>query len=1181
MNVFMECILGIRRPHGQRDSLSVAYRTIFFPCKILGSLLSLFVMLTATCALATASMPPTLGRFPNSHGDRIVFEARGNLWTVSKFGGVARRLTSDPGTDSAPHFSPDGRWIAYVGNYEGSQDVYVIPAAGGEARRLTFHGQDNFVVTWTPDSQWVVFLSRRMAQHLSGHQAFRVSVNGGQPVLLPLDRAGLMTFGPDGNTIAYNRIFRNFRTWKRYNGGLAQDIYIYNFVSRRLERITDWTGTDTSPMWVGRKIYFLSDRDEHRRANIWVFDLDTKSYHAVTHFNDYDIDFPSYGDGEITFQEGGRLWAVDLPSETLREVKVEVPDDGVRTMPRTVAVKSLIRDEDSDYDVDYNLSPNGERAAFSARGDIFTVPAHEGPSRNLTATSNAEEDHPVWSPDGHTLAYTTDITGEQQLAVRQADGGHETVITHFHGGYLYRPLWSPKGDCVAINDGAHRLWLVPINGGEPKLVAYNREHYMHETDEHDAAFSPDGQWLAYSLSRPTRLRALHLYEIATGKDTEISSPMESDYRPAFSSDGQLLYFVSDRHEIPVWSDRETNAQTLKSGGVYVTTLTLQASSPFLLRSEEGAVRGESIKTNIVSSTSGVSEAGVPKSTHRPAMHIDFAGLMQRVVPVPIEPNKISALDVRQNKVFYRTEPPSVMGADFPGEKSALHVYDVTTQKDEVVVDDLDSYSLSSDGSRVLFKRHNTWTIADAKPAATNAVDLTLDDMRAYIDPRQEWAEMFENSWRLERDLFVNANMNGSDWGAVHDSYARLLPLLGSREDLNYLIGQLIGELGSSHTYVGGGDSVGTGRVSPISFLGADFELDKVTGRYRVSKIYTGDNSRAAYRSPLTWPGIVVHEGDYLLAINGHELKAPSDPDTLLAGVEGPITLAFADSPEATRHEYLVNPVKSELRLRELAWIESRRKMVDRLSNGRVGYIFMSDMQGLGMEEFVRQFYPQLNKEALIIDDRWNIGGNTDQIVLERLRRVLSGMQTGRDRVAQTQPDQVMAGPKVMLINHYSSSDGDVFPFFFRSYGLGKLIGTRTWGGVRGLRTFWPLLDGGYVVVPEITFYDLNDHWAVENRGVVPDIEVEDVPGEFLEGHDIQLETAITSLMDTLGKTPHSKLQPPAPYPIYSPDGEATPSFQPKQSQCDQSVLESLTDYKAVRLRSESNPCETKKAEPKP
>ena len=1081
---------------------------------------------------------PTLMRYPNSHDDRIVFVAHGNLWTVPVAGGTAQRLTSDPGQDMMPRYSPDGRWIAFTASYQGSQDVYVIPASGGEAKRLTFYSQsvtDNLVVTWTPDSRAVVFLSRNRGIPKRIYRLYQVPVEGGPPTPLPLDRGGLMTYGPDGHSIAYNRIFVDFATWKRYDGGQAQDVYTYDFDSKHLERITDWKGKDTAPMWVGRRIYFLSDRDENRRANLWVYDQDTKQTRAVTHFRDYDIDFPSYGDQRITFQQGGKLWAVDLPSEQLREVRVEVPDDGTRTMPRTVKVQDAIREEDTDDDQDYALSPNGERAVFCARGDLYTVPAQHGAIRNLTESSHAEEDHPAWSSDGRTIAYTTDVTGEQQVAMRPAAGGPETILTHFKTGFFYLPVWSPDGKTLAVWDGNHRLWLVPTDGTEPKQVAYNQFHVMHEVHEHDVVFSTDSQWLAFSTMQPNQQRAIHLCELKTGKDSVVSSPMNSDYNPAFSPDGTLLYFVSDRHELPTYSARETNIALLKPSGIYVATLTGQAPSPFAPQSDEGASSKKPDHPN---------EGASSEAPGQPVVRIDLEGLMQRAVPLPIPPGDIAAINTRGNKVFYATHPSPMLAGDLPGEKSAVHAFDMKARKDEVIVEGTDTYSLSADGARVLYKQGQDWHVADATGGHGSDKVLKLDGMRMRVDPRQEWAEMFENAWRLERDLFFSSVMNGNDWRAVHDNYARLVPLVGTRDDLNYVIGQMLGELGSSHTYVGGGDNDDNTTAVPTALLGVDYQLDEASGSYRFAKIYRGDNTRKEYRSPLTEPGINVHAGDYLLAVNGHELKAPATPDSLLVGVEGPVSLTVAPASNGPTREILVEPLKSEASVREQDWIDHNRERVNRLSGGRVGYVYVSDMQSLGMEQFVRQFYPQLTKQALVIDERWNNGGNTDQIVLERLRRVLVGMQTTRDRVAQTQPDQVLAGPKVMLINHYCGSDGDVFPFYFRAYGLGKLIGTRTWGGVRGIRTFWSLLDGGYITVPEIAFYDLEGHWVIENHGVDPDIEVEDVPGEYLDDHDIQLETGVKTLLDELARQPRPVVQPPPLLPAYPEAGIVRPSQEP-------------------------------------
>ncbi|HEY4115677.1 MAG TPA: S41 family peptidase [Rhizomicrobium sp.] len=1098
----------------------------------------------------------TLMRYPTLHGNTIVFEAHGNLWQVSRNGGTASRLTADPGYDLMPRFSPDGKWIAFTASYQGNQDVYVIPAGGGAARRLTFHsdvvdkaptrwGPDNMVVTWTPDSKNIVFLSRRMAWNSWYARVFEVPVGGGLPTLLPLDRGGLMTYSPDGQSIAYNRIFRNFRTWKRYDGGLAQDVYTYNFPTRKLQRITDWKGTDTAPMWDGGKIYFLSDRDGTRRENIWVYDLGTKKFAEVTHFTNYDIDFPSLGVGGkagdgIVFQQGGYLWVVDVPSGKAHMLNVRVPDDGTRTGERFVDASKSIRDHDTAGQPDYALSPNGKRAVYSARGDLFTVPAEHGATRDLSNTSNADEDHPSWSPDGKLIAYTTDVNGEQQIAIRGAEGfGPEKILTHFTSGFYYTPMWSPDGKHLAIADGNHRLWLLDISGGEPRQVAQDQYSEIH-----DQNFSPDGRWLAFSLNGANQQRGIWLYNLGSGKATRVSEALANDFGPVFSPNGKYLYFVSTRNENPTMSESEFNVATLDMTSVYIATLRKGEASPFAPRSDEGAYE--------------------PKKDEKPApwkpgasapVGIDLDGLMARAVPLPIPPAHVVSLDARGDRIFYQVTGPQMIDGPLPGFKPTLHVYDLGERKDDTIVEDLDSYSLSADGEKVLFKRLKPsggeegegggYAIADTSPPKGDekpkAKSVDVSHMRTRIDPRREWAEMFANAWRLERDLFINPKMNGVDWPAVHDHYARFVPLVGSRDDLNYVIGEVQGELSNSHTYVGGGDDDDPTEPVATAMLGVDFALNQQTGRYVFATIYPGDNTRKQYRSPLTEPGVDVHQGDTLLAVNGQQLKAPTNPYSLFVGLgDGPIALTIGDASGGHSRTVTVQPIENELSVREKAWIDHNRAMVDKLSGGRVAYIYLSDMESLGMEQFIRQFYPQLDKRALIVDDRWNGGGFIDQIILERLRRILVGMSTNREGAAMSIPQQLIDGPKVCLLNHYSASDGDIFPFYFRKYGLGPLIGTRTWGGVRGIRGYWSFLDGGYITVPEDSLYGRQSEWVIENHGVDPDIVVTTDPGALLSGHDAQLEAGVSYLMKQLAKHPGGLPKPPPVLPAYPPQGQVPP-----------------------------------------
>jgi tricorn protease len=1124
----------------------------------------------AVAALGAGMAQAALPRFPQPYGDRIVFVADGNVWSVAKSGGTAERLTSALGQDLLPRVSPDGKWIAYTEASNSGTDIWVIPAAGGAARRLTYHptteagtggrhGPDNMVVTWTPDSRAVVFLTKKDQWNTWIQNMYEVPVTGGLPTPLPIDSAvGLATFGPDGHTIAYNRIFRNFRTWKRYNGGLAQQVFTYDLSSRQLTQITNWSGTNTSPMWWGKKIYYLSDQDEHRRANIWVYDEDTKQTREVTHFTDYDIDFPALGGDAIAFQQGGKLYLLDLPSEQVREVPVLVPDDNPRTRQRVADVKDQIRDIDPAGDVNYALAPNGKRSLFSARGDVFSVPTQEGATRDLTGTPGIDEDHPAWSADGRTIAYTTDVGGSQQIAIRPAEGGPETVLTHFRTGYFYGPIFSPDGKLLSFSDGEHRLWLVSTTGGEPRQIAQDKLSEIH-----DQSFSPDGRWLAYSLAADTRRRDLYLTEIATGKSTRLGDGSSVDQGPVWSPDGKYLYFLSNRHENPVPSDAEFDFAILKSTGVYAISLARDTVSPMAPRSDEAdsgpASETTSPPQNAAGRTRPEPAAGPGAQPRQPEgmsppdhpgpiapIRIDLEGMMARAVALPIEPGNIAQMDARDDRLYYLTQPISLIEGPLNGETSALHFYDFKTRKDIVVAQDVDSYSMSLDGQRVLIKHKKDYTVLatkkDAAKDADNTHKLDLDHMRLLVDPEAEWAEMFDNAWRLERDLFFSPVMNGVDWTAVHDSYAKLLPQLGSREDLNWLIGQMLSEMSNSHTYVGGGDDADTTPKVQTALLGVDWALDSASGRYRFATIYPGDNTRESYRSPLTQPGLNVKPGDYLLAVNGVELRAPTDPDSLMqtADAKTPVELTIADSPAGPRRHVMVLPIAQELGVREAAQIAHNREMVDRLSGGRIGYVYMSDMETLGLQQFVRQFYAQLHKQALIMDDRWNGGGFIAPFALERLRRELVALDANREGAVASEPQEVLNGPKVALLNHWSASDGDIFPYFFKQYRLGQLVGTRSWGGVRGIRGNWNMMDGGYITIPESALFTPQSQWAVENHGVDPDVEVENYPGDLLAGRDAQIETAVGILMKQIGGKPAGLPSPPAWAPAYPPSGIVAP-----------------------------------------
>ncbi|MBE0651082.1 MAG: PD40 domain-containing protein [Bacteroidales bacterium] len=1078
----------------------------------------------------TANGDALLCRFPTLYNNTIVFEAGGNLWRVNRDGGVASRLTTDPGYDMMPRFSPDGQTIAFTGQYAGNVDVYTIPAEGGPVTRLTYHsdvvskaptrwGPDNMVMTWTPDGKNIVFLSRRATWNSWFGQPFEVSKMGGLPEQLPLPKGGVMSYSPDGSKIAYNRIFRNFRTWKRYEGGLAQDIWIYDFKTHQTEQVTTWKGTDTYPMWYKNTIYFASDRGENHRLNIWAYDVNTKAFRQITHFKDYDVDWPSLGNNGIVFQDGGSLYVLDLPSEQLHKINVTVPTDGTQTMPRWVNAGKMIRS--------FDVAPNGKRVVFGARGDIFTVPAKHGATRDLTQTSNAQEQNPAWSPDGKWVAYLTDASGENELAIRPSDGsGSQEDVTHFKTGYFYNPLWSPNSDMLAFSDNNHVLWYINLKDKKP--VRIDQDKVGPIWDYH---WSPDGKYISYSKTNASGLSQIYIYSLTDNKSYKVSTGMYSDNDPVFGPEGKYLYFISNRHENPTFSETEFNVATEKMDGIYLVTLQKDEKSPFAPVSDEGTPEAKK----------KAESEGPWKAGNSAPVKIDFDGLMERVVALPIPSGDYGNLQVTGEKVYYQTRPLMKIDGPLQGSgQSSIMVYNLKTKKGGTVVENgVGAFALSADGSTIAYMQHGKFFLMPASDmGAKGSEEVNTSDMKMLIYPHQEWDEMYHQAWRLFRDFFYSTEMNGVNWKEVGANYAKLLPKLGCREDVNYLIGEMIGELNNSHCYVWGGDDNYTLKPNHTGVLGVDFGLKD--GHYYFKKIYPGDNSREGYESPLMQPGVNVKTGDYLLAVNGHELKAPMNPYSLFVNTVGQqTTLTVADSPDGKgKHDIVVKPIDNSLNLRLNAWITHNRDYVNKKSDGKIGYIYLSDMEALGMDQFIHQFYPQISKQGLIMDDRFNGGGFIDQIVLERLRRVLIGMSTNRTHAAMRYPEQVLNGYKVCLLNHYSASDGDMFPFYFRKYGLGPLIGTRTWGGVRGYNDDWTLLDGGNLIVSENSIYGLDSKWAIENHGVTPDIKVDNLPGDVMAGKDAQLDTAIDYIMKKLKEHPLPLPQPPAEIPAYPSGNDA-------------------------------------------
>jgi tricorn protease len=1118
----------------------------------------MFVVLGCACLTAAQeTQEGRLLRFPDIYKDKIAFVYGGDLWLASSAGGAARRITSHPGRELFPKFSPDGKWLAFTGQYDGNFNVYVMPSDGGQPRQLTFYqgqpqqlndrmGVLNQVIGWTTDSKSIVFLSPRDASNGWTKRPFTVSIEGGLQQPMAMDEGGLLSFSADGTKVAYNRIFRNFRQWKRYTGGMAQDITIYDIKSNVVDGVIPHTDyTDTFPMWRGNTIYFTSDRGPEHRLNLYSYDQGSKQVEQLTKFEDFDVMWPSLGLDAIVFENAGYLYTFDLQTRQAKKLTIYVNGERDEAMKHWVSAGKQI--------TDFDIAPDGKRAVFAARGDVFTVPAKDGSTRNLTHSPGVREQHVAWSPDGKWIAYVSDRSGEDEIYIAAQDGlAAEEQITSGHKGFMFPPAWSPDSTKIAWADKDLKLWYIDIK--EKKSVEVDRGKYQ-EIQNYN--WSPDSKWLVYDKNLESGYSVVYLYGLADQKITAVTSTLNNSYSAVFDPDKRYLYFLSDRDYNEVLGNIDFEFANPKTTRVYVVTLTPDEPSPFpalsdevKVKTEEPAAAPESNKNkakqppNKKEEKTATEEKAVQTETKEPPKEfkIDLNGIQDRIVALAVSPAVIRSLDASKDAIYYSTSPIQGLSGPLGGESPAIHAYDLKEHKDKVLLDGADRFALSRDGLKLLYRAEGEGPtgIIDAKapdaPHKAGDGALKLDGMKVEVDPPQEWKEMFNEVWRQERDYFFEASMNGVDWQKTKEKYAQLLPYVADRYSLTYIMGEMIGELSNSHTYVGGGDFPDLHPVN-VGLLGADYETDAASGMYRIKKIFTGENWDAHTRSPLTEPGVNVKEGDYLVAINGRTLHAPQTPDELLVNTANEVvTLTVNSKPTADgARKVVVKPIGDEFSLRELNMIETNRKKVDAASGGRIGYVYLPDMEDVGLNEFVKQYFPQIRKEGIVIDVRYNGGGFVDQIIFERLRRVLAGMDSARNWEPGTIPDRVFHGYMACVTNHYAASDGDFFSYFFKHYKLGPLIGERTWGGVRGIRGMMPLMDGGYITRPEFSLYGLDSKWIAENRGVQPDVVVDNPPDLVVKGRDPQLEKAVEMLMEQIKANPKKLPAVPADLPAY-PDG---------------------------------------------
>jgi tricorn protease len=988
-----------------------------------------------------------------------------------------------------------------------------MPSDGGPSRQRTFYtdvgpmpprgGFDYWIQGWTPDGKILVRMNRTPWGERMGRY-FVVDPHSGLETPLALPEGGSASLSPDGKKIAYCPVSREFRTWKRTRGGRAQEIWIYDFEARRSLRVTDDPGTDNFPMWSGDTIYFTSDRDH--TLNLFAYDLDSKQTRKVTEFDTYDVLWPSLGADAIVFMNGGYLYRLDLDTEKVTTIPVEISTDLPATVPHFVDVSSSIGGA--------TLSPSAARVVFEARGDLFSVPAENGATRKLTVGSESREISPAWSPDGKWIAYLSDATGEYEVYVRGQDGSDQPrQLTRDGEVWRFEPVWSPDSERLAFGDRLRRLWILEVDSGKQILV-----DTASHGDLDTYAWSPDGRWLTYETAHTSRLPAVAVYSLDDRRTRVLGDGLTDDSGPAFGADGNYLFFLSNRDYRIRFSDFEFNFLYDGATRIYAAALDPAAPALFPPRSdEEQTDDGDDDQASDGETSDEESDDDAPEP-----IRIVPEGFTARTVSLPgIEAGYYAQLTATEGALLY------LYSED--GDGTDLMRYDLSEREAKTVLQEVDLFVLSGNGKKVLYRSGSTWALADATAGQENGDgELDLSGMRVKLDPRAEWQQMFDDAWRIGRDWFYDPEMHGVDWEAIRERYAVLVPHVAHRTELDFILGEMIGELEAGHTYVISGDQPRVERVQG-GMLGCELELD-TSGAYRITKIYDGENWDESYRSPLTAPGVNVVEGELLLAIDGVELTPDDNPYRLLEGKAGTqVTLTVASRPgDEDAREVTVRPLSSELDLRYLDWVKSRMAMADRLSKGRVGYIHLPDTAIDGNRMLQKLFYGQADREALIIDDRYNGGGFIPDRMIELLARDTLSYWARRDISSMRTPGFAHDGPKVMLINGYSSSGGDALPYYFKREGLGPLIGTRTWGGLIGLTGNPDLADGGTVLYPTFRVYDAEGRWVVENTGVAPDIEVIDLPEEIMAGRDPSLEKGIEVLLEMLDQHPATRPQPPTP-----------------------------------------------------
>ncbi|MEI6684376.1 MAG: PDZ domain-containing protein [Bacteroidota bacterium] len=1079
---------------------------------------------------AIAQDEARLMRFPAMHGNQIVFTYAGDLYTVDKSGGIARKLTNDEnGYEMFAKFSPDGKQIAFTGQYDGNTEVYLIPSGGGIPRRLTYTatlgrddvsdrmGPNNIVMTWK-DNENIVYRSRKQTFNDFKGQLFLASTKGGLSQELPLPCGGFCCYSPDKSKLAYNRVFREFRTWKYYKGGMADEIWIYDFKTKETERITNNIFQDIYPMWNGDKIYFVSERE--RPTNLYCYDLKSKETKKVTDFKEFDIKFPSLGDNGIVFENGGFIYTFDFATQQTQKVNVKISDDFITGRNQLKDAGKFINS--------FSLAPDGKRIAFDARGDVWSVPAKTGITKNLTSSPGAHDRDVAWSPDGKYIAYISDMTGEDEIYIRKQDGTAEPQkITKDADTYKYAVTWSPDSKKLLWADKMLRLQYVDIDSKAVTLVDQSATWEFN-----DYNWSPDSKWIVYTFPSRRTTSRVFLYELSSKAKTPVTDTWYESAGGSFSSDGKYLFFVSNRDFNPTYSWTEWNHSYSDMSRVYFVTLSKATPNPFAPENDEVTLKkdeksdGEAAPDAKDAKKEG--KKGDKKDEKKEGdakkditVRIDLDGIIDRIVDLPTDAGTYNNVNCIGDNVYY-------LKGGRGGRPGGLMIYNLKDRK-ESGLGDFGQYEISADNKKMLVGERNKYGVVDLPHGGKIEVKdwADLSNMKVVVDLKAEWSQIYHEAWRQMKYFLYDPNMQGVNWPNIQKKYEPLLPYINNRNDLTYVIGEMIGEISIGHSYVSGGDKPEPKRIK-LGLLGAKISRDG-SGYYKIDKILKGENWTNEARSPLTELGVDAKEGDFIIAVNGKSTKEMNDINEALvnkADVQVELTLN-ATASETGARKTIVVPTDKEAGLYYYNWVQNNTKKVSDASNGEIGYIHIPDMGVEGLNEFVKHFYPQLAKRALIIDDRGNGGGNVSPMIIERLNREMTMIAMSRNTVGAPGRLEMLWGPKCLLIDNYSASDGDLFPYQFKKLKIGKAIGKRTWGGVVGIRGSLPFVDGGQLMRPEFAPYDNEGkNWIIEGHGVDPDIEVDNDPAKEYAGEDQQLNRAIDQMKEELKSWPKELPGPP-------------------------------------------------------